>query len=219
MARQIPSKGRYPLGVLAFAFAPLPAAEASVRARDLDFEFFDPAVGTDPSTLALPVGCPSSDPNPVPGWGFSPAPRDGPGRWEATAERFRAAPGCLMEPWAGSCVNSLETMRAMAEEVPGLRFLVDTGHVAAWGGDPVELLEYADHVQLRQGKPGHGQVHIDDPAGTVDFAAVIRRLDAIGYQGKLAVEYFSLPELGWPLEDPVGWAVDLAAYVRPLLEK
>ena len=44
-----------------------------------------------------------------------------------------------------------------------------------------------------------------------------RRLDAIGYRGKLAVEYFSLPDLGWPLEDPVGWAVDLAAHVRPLL--
>jgi sugar phosphate isomerase/epimerase len=122
-----------------------------------------------------------------------------------------------MEPWAESCVNSPEKMKAIAEEVTGLRFLVDTGHVAAWGGDPVELLEYADHVQLRQGKPGRAQVHIDDPEGTVDFAAVIRRLDEIGYQGKLAVEYFSLPQLGWPLEDPLGWAIDLAAQVRPLL--
>jgi sugar phosphate isomerase/epimerase len=209
--------GRYALGVVGFAFAPLPAAEASVRASELGFEFIDPLVGTDPSTLKLPVGCPASDPKPVPGWGFCPAPRDGPGRWEATVEQFRAAPGCLMEPWAGACVNSLETMQAVAQEVPGLRFLVDTGHVAAWGGDPVELLDYADHVQLRQGKPGQGQLHVDDPTGTVDFAAVIRRLDAIGYRGKLAVEYFSLPDLGWPLEDPVGWSVDLAAHVRPLL--
>jgi sugar phosphate isomerase/epimerase len=108
-------------------------------------------------------------------------------------------------------------MRAFAAEVPGLRFLIDTGHVAAWDGDPVELLEYAGHVQLRQGKPGHGQLHVDDPAGTVDFGAVVRRLDQIEFQGKLAVEYFSLPQLGWPLEDPVGWAVDLAERVRPLL--
>jgi sugar phosphate isomerase/epimerase len=123
----------------------------------------------------------------------------------------------LMEPWAEACVNSVEKMRAMAEEVPGLRYLVDTGHVAAWGGDPAEVLEYADHVQLRQGKPGNGQLHVDDPTGTVDFAAVIRRLDEIGYQGKVAVEYFSLPDFGWPLEDPVGWALDLAAHMRPLL--
>lgn len=208
---------RYPLGVVAVTFSPLPAAEASVRARELGFAFIDPPVGTDESALALPVGCPASDPNPVPGWGYCPAPRDGPGRWELTVERFRASPGCLMEPWAGSCVNSLEKMRAMAEEVPGLRFLVDTGHVAAWGGDPVELLELAGHLQLRQGKPGHGQLHVDDPAGTVDFAAVVRRLDQIGYGGKLAVEYFSLPDLGWPLEDPVGWALDLTHKVRPLL--
>ncbi len=208
---------RYALGVVAVTFAPLPALGAALRARELGFEFIDPAVDVDPSTLTLPVGCPASDPHPVAGWGYCPAPRDGPGQWEATVERFRAAPGCLMEPWAGACVNSLESVRAMAAEVPGLRFLVDTGHVAAWGGDPVELLEYADHVQLRQGKPGHGQLHIDDPGGTVEFAEVIRRLDQIDYPGKLAVEYFSLPDLGWPLDDPVGWAADLAAHVRPLL--
>ena len=209
--------GRYPLGVVGVTFAPLPATEASVRARDLGFEFIDAPVQTDPSTLALPVGCPDSDPNPIPGWGQCPTPHDGPGRWETTVERFRAAPGCLLEPWAHSCVNSLEKMRAIADEIAGLRFVIDTGHVAAWGGDPVELLEYADHVQLRQGKPGHGQLHIDDPTGTVDFAAVIRRLDQIGYQGKVAVEYFNLPETGWALDDPASWAVDLAARVRPLL--
>lgn len=209
--------GRYQLGVVGVTYAPLPAAEASVQAHDAGFEFIDPAVGTDPSTLALPVGCPTSDPNPVPGWGYAPAPRDAPGRWEETVERFRASPGCLMEPWAGACVNSLEKMRAMAEEVSGLRFLVDTGHVAAWGGDPVELLELADHVQLRQGKPGESQLHVDDPEGTVDFAAVIRRLDEIDYQGMIAVEYFSLPDFGYVLDDPVGWSVDLANHVRPLL--
>jgi sugar phosphate isomerase/epimerase len=209
--------GRYPLGVVAVAFAPLPVAEASVQARNLGFDFIDPPSGTDPSTLALPVGCPMSDPYPVPGWGYAPAPRDGPGRWEQTVERFRAASGCLLEPWAGACVNSLESMRAIAEEVPGLRFLVDTGHVADWGGDPVELLELAGHVQLRQGRPGQCQVHVDDQAGTVDFAAVIRRLDAIGYPGTLSVEYFSLPDLGYPLDDPVGWSIDLATHVRPLL--
>jgi hypothetical protein len=31
------------------------------------------------------------------------------------------------------------------------------------------------------------------------------------------VEYFDLPEFGWPLADPRSWALDLAARVRPLL--
>ena len=88
-------------------------------------------------------------------------------------------------------------------EVPGLRLLVDTGHVADWGGDPCELLELADHVQLRQGKPGHTQVHVDDPSGVVDFAAVLRRLDGARLpRARLSVEYFDLPDNGWPLDDP-----------------
>ena len=208
---------RYPLGIVSFAFGSTPVVDASVQARELGFEFIDPPVDTDPATLDLPVGCPSSDPMPVPAWAFSPAPRDGPGMWEETVTRFRAAPGCLLEPWAHASVNSVEKMRAIAEEVPGLRFLVDTGHVAAWGGDPVEAVELAAHVQFRQGKAGSPQLHVDDPEGCVDFEAVIRHLDELGYQGKAAVEYYSLPQLGYALDDPLGWAVDLAAHLRPLL--
>jgi sugar phosphate isomerase/epimerase len=206
-----------PLGIVSFVFGAMPIVEASVRARELGFEFIDPPVGTDPARLSLPVGCPSSDPLPVPAWAFSPAPRDGPGMWEETVRRFRAAPGCLLEPWAGATVSSVEAMRAIAAEVPGLRFLVDTGHVAAWGGDPVEAVELAAHVQLRQGAAGSTQLHVDDPAGTVDLAAVVARLDQRGYEGGIAVEYYSLPDLGYPLDDPEGWAVDLAERVRPLL--
>ena len=66
--------GRYACWASSASRSPLPAAEASVRASELGFEFIDPLVGTDPSTLKLPVGCPASDPTPVPGWGSAPAP-------------------------------------------------------------------------------------------------------------------------------------------------
>jgi sugar phosphate isomerase/epimerase len=114
-------------------------------------------------------------------------------------------------------VNSAETCRAVLDEVPGLRLLVDTGHVADWGGDPLELLELAGHVQLRQGRRGDTQVHVDDPTGVVDFAAVVGRLEDVGYAGVLSVEYFDLPEHGGPLDDPRSWALDLVARVRALL--
>ena len=127
---------------------------------------------------------------------------------------FRAAPGALLEPWAGAVVHSAETCRAMMAEVPGLALLIDTGHVADWGEDPVELMEFADHVQLRQGAPGHTQLHVDDPDGVVDFAAVVRALDARAYAGKLSVEYFDLPEHGWPCADPRAWSLDLAGRLR-----
>jgi sugar phosphate isomerase/epimerase len=119
-----------------------------------------------------------------------------------------------MEPWAGAVVNSIDSVRAFRDEVGDIRLLVDTGHVADWGGDPCELLELADHVQLRQGKPGSTQLHVDDPTGVVDFGAVFRTLERLDYRGKVSVEHFDLPDDGWPLDDPEQWARDLAARLR-----
>jgi sugar phosphate isomerase/epimerase len=206
-----------PLGVVDIVYAPRPTLERAELAVADAFEHIDVLVDVEPKTLPLPVGCPTAFPRPRPGWCSTPAPRDGPGAWERTADLFRAAPGALLEPWAGAVVHSAEGCRAMMAEVAGLRLLVDTGHVADWGGDPLELLRYADHVQLRQGRPGAAQLHADDPTGVVDFDAVIRRLGELDYPGRLSVEYFDLPDLGWPLAEPRAWARDLAARVRPLL--
>ena len=203
------------LGVVDVVYAAFgPVDERARLARDDGFEHIDPLVGTDPSSLVLPIGCPTAFPRPQGGWCTTPAPADAPGRWEKTVERFRAAPGCLMEPWAGSVVGSTERVLEMIAAVPGLQLLVDTGHVADWGGDPLELLPYARHVQLRQGTAGSTQLHVDDPRGAVDFAAVARRLVALGYDGLCSVEYFDLPDQGWGLADPRAWALDLAAHLR-----
>jgi sugar phosphate isomerase/epimerase len=207
----------FALGVVDVVYArEASVAQRSRLARDDGFEHIDPMVGTDPDTLALPIGCPTSFPRPAPGWCTTPAPADAPGRWEKTVDRFRAAPGCLMEPWAGSVVGSTERVLAMLDAVPGLELLVDTGHVADWGGDPLELLAYARHVQLRQGMPGSTQLPVDDARGVVDFAAVVARLQSLGYEGRCSVEYFDLPEQGWALADPRACAADLAAYLRRL---
>ena len=209
--------GRYPLGIPYVTFLPLSSEEGCVRARELGFDHFDPEYGVDPATLTLPVGFPITLEQPRPGPCIYPAPRAGQGQWETMVEQLRNAPGCLLEPYAASCVNSIEAIRAVAAEVPGLGFVIDTAHVASWGGDPLEALEYASYVQLRQAKPGVVQLHVDDPSGVVDFAAVIRRLGELDYRGKLAVEYFDFRDMGLPLDDPVGWSADLAERVRPLL--
>ena len=206
-----------PLGVVDIVYGREPdVARRSERAREDGFDHIDVLVEVDAATLALPVGCPTSFPKPVVGWCATPAPVDRAGMWERCVRWFRAAPGALLEPWAGAVVHSTETCRAMMDEVPGLRLLIDTGHVADWGGDPLELLEFADHVQLRQGSPGSTQLHVDDPRGVVDFAAVLRRLDELGSDAKLSIEYFDLPDQGWPLADPRAWALDLAGRVRTL---
>ncbi|MEO6468828.1 MAG: TIM barrel protein [Acidimicrobiia bacterium] len=204
-----------PLGVVDIVYGDEPSIPLrALLAREDGFAHIDPLVTVDPSTLTLPVGCPTAFPKPVPGWCSTPAPANGDGMWERCVRWFRAAPGALLEPWAGAVVHSAETCRAMIAEVPGLTLLIDTGHVADWGEDPEELMEFADHVQLRQGAPGRTQLHVDDPDGVVDFAAVIRALDARAYAGKLSVEYFDLPEHGWPCAEPRAWALDLAARLR-----
>lgn len=208
---------RFPLGVVDVVYAPRPVEERARLAMEDGFAHVDVMVDVDPDSLPLPIGCPTSFPKPRPGWCSTPAPRDGPGVWDKTVRMFRNSPGALLEPWAGAVVNSADKCQAIMGEVPGLRLLVDTGHVADWGGDPLELLPFADHVQLRQGKPGSTQMHPDDPSGVVDFAAVIDRLDQLGYRGVLSVEYFDLPEVGWPLDDLRGHALALADRVRPLL--
>ncbi len=208
---------RWPLGVVDVVYARRGGIEARARAaRDDGYEHIDPLLGADAASLALPIGCPTAFPKPQPRWCATPAPAAGAGMWERAVRWWRAAPGALLEPWAGAVVDSAEAVHAFRAEVPGVRLLVDTGHVADWGGDPCELLTLADHVQLRQGRRGHTQVHVDDPAGEVDFRAILDRLGALDYRGRLSVEYFDLPDNGWPLADPEGWARDLAAYLRAL---
>ncbi len=206
-----------PLGVVDIVYgSELDAPARSALARADGFDHIDVLVDVDPHSLQLPVGCPTAFPRPASGWCATPAPADGPGAWDRCVKWFRAAPGALLEPWAGAVVHSAETCTEMMAAVPGLRLLVDTGHVADWGGDPLELLEFAGYVQLRQGAPGHTQLHVDDPDGVVDFADVLTRLDALGSTAELSIEYFDLPALGWPLTDPRAWACDLAGHVRSL---
>jgi sugar phosphate isomerase/epimerase len=104
----------------------------------------------------------------------------------------------------------------MCQDVPGLRITLDTGWAVFCGYDPLEVADLAGHVQLRQARPGHAQLHPDE-GGDVDFAAVVKGFGALGYEGLFSVEYFDLPGMGLPLVDPLGHCVALADRVRPLL--
>jgi sugar phosphate isomerase/epimerase len=204
-----------PLGVVGIAFGPVTAQVAAAEAARLGFDHLDVSADADTEGLALPVG------DRISGWELRAgctcmAPVAKRTTFDEAVAALRAAPRCRIEPGPGTVCGSVEGTRALVSAVPGLRLTVDTAHVAAWGEDPVELLDLADHVQLRQARRGRTQVHVDE-GGDVDFAAVIRRLRQLGYAGRLSVEYFDLPAYGWPLEDPVGWSVDLAARIRPLL--
>jgi len=197
----------WPLGIVDVALAPTRPPLAALRAAGLGFDHVDLSVPWRAS-LCLPVGDRVSL---VPLAGHScPAPPDEPGAWQRAVRAYRRTPGLRVEPWPGSILGSVAAVRAMADEVPGLRLLLDTGHVASWGEDPAELADLAHHVQLRQAREGVAQC----ADGDVDVPALLRRLHHVGYEGRLSVEYFDLPEYGWPLDDPLGHAVDLARRVR-----
>jgi sugar phosphate isomerase/epimerase len=202
----------FPLGVVDVVFAPASVPDAARRASDLGFSHIDVSAEWS-GDLALPVGDRISFPSPRPRCS-SPAPRQGKGMWERAVAAYRGAPGARLEPWPGSIVSSIAAVKALLDEVPGLRLCLDTGHVAHWGEDPVELLPWADHVQLRQATEDVPQA-LD---GDVDFAAVFRRLAELDYRGLVSVEYFDLPDMGWGLDDPVAYAAALAEQVRPLAE-
>jgi sugar phosphate isomerase/epimerase len=204
----------HPIGVVDIAYGGIDdVPDRSRLARTDGFAHIDVLTTVDAATLALPIGCPTAFPRPQARWCSTPAlPRDDDGaNWDRCVRWWRAAPGALLEPWGGAVVHDRATIEAFAEAVPGVRFLIDTGHIAAADVDPVELLEFADHLQLRQAAPGRTQVHADDPDGCVDFPALLARLERLDYRGRCSIEYFDLPDQGWTLDDPRGWACDLLA--------
>jgi hypothetical protein len=198
----------FPIGVADLAYATEPSvARRAEFARADGFAHIDVLLEADDGTLALPVGCPIAFPKPQPVWCTTPAPPAGPDAWDRTVRWWSAAPQALCEPWAGASVHSIDDVCALADAIPGVRFLIDTGHVTAWGGDIAELLPFAGHVQLRDAREGEAQVAPGE--GDVDFRAVLARLDAIGYDGAISIEYFDLPEHGWPCADPRAASLEL----------
>ena len=189
--------------------------EAGRRAAELGFDHIDIGLdrleGEEPE-LALPIGDRIGS-EPRTGCTVRP-PRKC--TWDEGVAFLRQQPGIRVEPGPRSLLDTAESIRAMCEAVPGLKLTLDTGWSVFCGFDPLEVADLVGHLQLRQAKPGQPQMHIDED-GDVDFPAVFAGFAAIGYTGLFSVEYFNLPDLKLPLDDPVGWSVDLMHRVRPMI--
>ena len=215
---------KYQLGIVAVAFGGIGIEEAAQRAADLGFDHLDSSAAAidaldseNLADLAVPIGDRIAGFEVVEGCtSMAPFERRGEDRFEETVELFRNHPGARLEPGPRSAAAGNAKVEGLVAAVPGLRLTLDTGHVATWGGDPVPLLRYADHVQLRQAAEGRPQLHPDE-GGDVDFAAVLAELERLHYSGLISIEYFNLPDYGWPLDDPVGHSVSLAEHVRRLM--
>jgi sugar phosphate isomerase/epimerase len=210
-----------PIGIVAVAFGGEPLDTAAVRAAELGFDHIDASIdaidAVDGAALPIPIADRISGFEVADGCtAMAPIERRDEDKFDETVALFRAHPGARLEPGPGTSAKSIEKVEALVAAVPGLRLTLDTGHVATWGEDPVALLPHADHVQFRQAARRQPQLHPDE-GGDVDFAAVLAELDRLDYRGLISIEYFDLPGMGWPLDDPVGYSVALAAHVRGLM--
>jgi hypothetical protein len=204
------------VGIVSVAFGiDCPYSESGFRAAELGFDHIDIGLdrleGDEPD-FPIPIGDRIGS-TPRTGCTVRP-PRNC--SWEEGVAFLKTEPGIRVEPGPRSLLDTADSIRAMCEEVPGLRLTLDTGWSVFCGFDPLEVADLTGHVQLRQARPGTPQMHVDED-GDVDFEAVIAGFVAMGYEGLFSVEYFDLPDMHLPLEDPVGWSVDLMNRVRPLL--
>jgi len=215
---------RYPVGVASVVFGRMGVQEAAARAASLGFEHLDTSDTAleslddeERARLAVPIGELLSGPDVRPNrTAMALYERRGEDRFDEAVDLFTRNPGARLEPGPRSVADSIAKIEALVAAVPGLRLTVDTGHVASWGEDPVGLLHLADHVQLRQAAKGRPQLYPDEE-GDVDFVAVLRELERLDYRGLLSVEYFDLPDYGWPLDDPEAHAIAMQAHIRSLM--
>ena len=169
------------------------------------FEHIDVLVDVDPATLALPVGCPTAFPKPRPGWCATPgAAPPATGMWERAV---RVVPGRARRAARAVGRRGRELGRDVPGDAsarcPGLRLLVDTGHVADWGGDPLELLELR---RPRAAAPGQARARRRSTSTTRAASSTSPRCSAGSTSSTTGASSRSststCPNYGWPLDDP-----------------
>jgi hydroxypyruvate isomerase len=106
-------------------------------------------------------------------------------------EQCTAAGVCYsIEPHIGSICDNVDKTFDLLNAVDGLSVTLDYGHFIYKGQSSNEvhpLLGHASHIHLRGGAIGRLQTSVSENA--IDFAGIVSRLDALGYDGFLALEY------------------------------
>lgn len=94
------------------------------------------------------------------------------------------------EPHMGSLVEKPELALMLAERVTGIKVALDYSHFVAQGIEVERvhpLIPYTGTFHIRQAREGTLQTHYH--RGVIDFVDIIRRLEAVGYQDCLSIEY------------------------------
>jgi sugar phosphate isomerase/epimerase len=106
------------------------------------------------------------------------------------AEGQRRGLQVRIEPHVESVTWTPELALRMLWAVAGLSLTLDYSHFVCHAIPPEHIAAldaYATHWHARQARPGQGQCRFAQ--GTIDFAGIIRRLQARGYDGTICLEY------------------------------
>jgi sugar phosphate isomerase/epimerase len=138
----------------------------------------------------------------APGMTILPGIRFGDESWEASIQRSAEALKWRVEAAAnvgmrlsveghiGSNVDTPEKLARLIELTPGLTLTLDYTHFTYQGTPDSEiepLLAHAGHFHCRGGTTGRTQTKYQD--NTIDYRRVIQRMQEIGYDGYVAMEY------------------------------
>lgn len=94
------------------------------------------------------------------------------------------------EPHNESVMGTIEHVKSMCEDVPGLKVSLDYSHFMVQGREIGEvhcLIPYAAHVHARQANRKRVQCRMED--GIIDFEAIVKELVRQKYEGNIALEY------------------------------
>jgi hydroxypyruvate isomerase len=109
----------------------------------------------------------------------------------------------------GFFLDSMERVRRLLHDVPGLSFQCDVYHLQRTQGNLVETMRsVADrigHVQIADSPDRH-----EPGTGEIDYGFVLRELDGLGYTGCVGLEYTPSART----EDTLGW-VEALGYALP----
>ena len=211
MQQVAPARVRWPLGVVDVVYASATRRRARARgaARADGFAHIDPLLERRPGDARAADRLPDRVPEAAARAGArrprrARATACGSGRCAGGAPRR----GALLEPWAGAVVNSARDGAGdVRAEVPGRAAARRHRSRRRLGRRPVRA---ARARRPRAAAPGQARAHAGArrrPGGRRRLRrgarAASTRLD---YRGRLSVEYFDLPDNGWPLDDPEQWA-------------
>jgi sugar phosphate isomerase/epimerase len=140
-------------------------------------------------------------------------------RWRVDESSTRGV-RLSVEPHHGSIVETPETAARLVDAVPGLELTLDYGHFTTQGIEDARiepLLEHTRLMHLRPCRPGLVQSRMKD--NTIDFDRMVDRLDELGFDGWLALEFVHDARPGCQDCDVIQEALLLGASVRDRLAR